>query len=262
MTAQLKYLLVLTLTIPLLANAQKAPGYLGKRYSVGYDAYIFPSFFNPNSPDAEPKSSYALRPKGVSLNVQHNIGGQWSFSKKASLIGNIGYVSTNFVPGYNTIDNFHFEEYPSMSATSFNLGVRLFTQHYAPLGKYIEFRVGVAQVKADDFTYSIEDLSGSGDTLQYTVDGGSMLRPNVALAFGTSRVIKDVIIISYGLDFNFYSGGFGHYSSLLGQAPRSDFRSFEEGNSSTNQESLVKMAGARYAIQCAINLRIGIGILL
>ena len=132
MIAQLKYLVVLALAIPVFTSAQKAPGYLGKRFTVGYDAYLFPSFFNPNSPNAEPKSDGDLRQKGVSLNLQHNFTGQWSFSKRSSLVASVGYVSTNYVPARydnSSYYGFTFEEYPSMSATSFGAGIRIYTQH-------------------------------------------------------------------------------------------------------------------------------------
>lgn len=268
MIAQLKYIVVLALAIPAFANAQKAPGYLGKRFTVGYDAFLFPSFFNPNSPDAESVDGSDLRQKGVSLNLQHNISGQWSFSKRSSLIASVGYVGTNYVPARydnSSYYGFAFEEYPSMSATSFAAGIRIFTQHYAPLGKFVEFRLGFANVKNDDFEYSVltENALGVRTRKTYMVEGGSMTWPTIAMAFGSNRIIKDIILVSYGLDFNFFPGGLGHHVNIIGDGfTSSSFGESSEGNTAENQEALIRLAGARYGLQTAINLRVGIGILL
>lgn len=268
MITQLKYILVLVLAMPIFVNAQKAPGYLGKSFSVGYDAFVFPSFHNPNSPNAEPKGGDDLRQKGVSLNLQHNLSGQWSFSKRSSLIASVGYVRTNYVPDRysddNTYDQFTFEEYPSMSATSFAAGIRIFTQHYAPLGKFVEFRLGFAQVKTDDFEYTVlaEDGLGVRTKQLYVVDGGSTTMPTIAIAFGSNRVINDLILVSYGLDFNFFPGGFGYHVNAASVAPGNHFAEGKEGNTADNQYSLLRLGSARYGMQAAVNLRVGIGILL
>ncbi len=268
MKAPLNYILALLIALPFMALSQKAPGYLGKKFTIEYNGFLFPSFYNPNSPDAEPiDADEDLRQKGVSLNYQHKFMGQWSFSKRSSLVTSVGFVNTNFLPGKYPYGNFSgnsimFEKYPDMSATSFDAGIRIFTQHYSPLGKFIEFKLGFATVKTESFDYSVIDAFGTGDTFNYTVEGGSMTWPTIGMGFGTSRIIKDIIIISYGMDLSFYSGGLGNYIGLAGEALFSDFRDEGEGNTENNQEALLKMAGARYALHSMVNLRIGIGILL
>ena len=268
MIAQLKYIVVLALAIPIFTSAQKAPGYLGKRFSVGYDAYLFPSFYNPNSANAEPIDIEGdLRQSGMSINSQHKLMGQWSFSKRASLIASTGFVFTNFLPqsyAYSSYSggDFLFTEYPSMTVNSFDAGIRLFTQHFAPLGKFVEFKLGFATVSTGDFNYSIDNSDNNGSVVDYTVEGGSMTWPTIGMGFGTNRVIKDILILSYGIDFNFFPGGFGRHIGLVGDASISEFRDFEEGNTPVNQDELVKMAGARYGLHSMLNLKIGIGILL
>ncbi len=263
MIAQLKYILILFIGLPVLALAQKSPGYLGKKFSLEYNAYLFPSFFNPNSPDAKPIGTNNLRQKGASLNYQHSILGQWSFSKKLSLIADIGYVNTNYIPSSYSDDRFIMSEYPSMSALSFEAGLRIYNQHFAPLGRFVEFKVGLARVSTDDFTYGFatEDFESNPRIEEHTIPGGSMAWPTVEIGFGTNRVINDILIVSYGLDFNFFPGGFGYYINAVADAPAEEF-DFSIGSNSRNQEELVKMAGARYALHTAINLKIGIGILL
>lgn len=268
MRAPLKHILALAILLPSFMYAQRAPGYLGKTFSIQYDALMFPSFFNPNSADAQTISEDDFRQKGVSLNYKHSFVGQWSFSKRSSLIASVGFVNTNYIPQAYSYSGFSgneilFNQYPGMSATSFDAGLRIFTQHYAPLGKFIEFRLGMATVKTDDFTYyALNNFTTPSTVSIHTVEGRSMTRPTISVAFGTNRVIKNVILLSYGVDVSLFTGGIGRHIGLRSDDTNSEFRDFEEGNSDRNQEELLKMAAARYGIQTAINLKIGVGLLL
>lgn len=262
MKAPLKHLIIALILCPVFGLAQRAPGYLGKRFSVEYNAFVFPSFANPNSGKISDTES-ALTDVKPSINLQNYLVGQYSFSKRASLIGSFGFTKTSYIPvGYSSYDDPVYDQYPSMIAMSYNAGLRLFTQHYAPLGRYIEFRVGMAQVKNKDFTYSVfQSVGGTVNKSTHTIEGSSMWRPTIAIAWGTNRIIRDMVIVSYGLDINMFSGGIGYNKSLLTDAGRSEF-DFDQGNTRNNQEELLNLAAGRYAMQCFINLRLGIGILL
>lgn len=262
MTA-LKYFLVLAIVIPSLAFSQKAPGYLGKRFSLEYNAFLFPSFRNPNSDEFNVPDDSDIGQKGVSMNFQHNLVGQWSFSKRSSLVGNIGFVSTNYLPLTSLNSNVIVDAYPSMNAINFDAGMRIFFQHYAPLGKYFEFRIGVASVSTADYDYGLvfRNTLGNIDTATVTIGGGTKTLPTIAIAWGVNRIINDKFIISYGFDVKMFPGGLGYNMTLLTDAPRNDFIP-DEGNSADNQKELLNMAAGRYAMHCALNLRVGIGILL
>lgn len=242
---------------------QQVPGYLGMRFSVGYDAYVFPSFVNPNNPKAEKKNVANFSQKGMSLNSEHHLTGQWSFSKKASLTGGIAIANTNYIPVEHSDNEFSFDEYPDMRALSYEIGLRVFSQHYSPLGKFAEFRIGFTQVKTEDFNYSVQKNSGSiiRPPVNYTVSGTSTVWPTIALCLGTTRIQDDLFVFTYGVDFKLYPGGAGHYSTWAGQTD-SNFRNSGEGDTFANQYDLIRTASARYAMQCAVNLRFGVGILL
>lgn len=259
MKAPLRILTLAIALLPILANAQKAPGYLGKRFSIEYTGYLFPSFANPNSPEVT-YDIYDDPDVSFSMNWQHHLTGQWSFSKRASLIADFSYTNTNFIPYGYGFRGITYEGYPQVTATTYNAGMRIYFQHYAPLGRYFEFRVGAANVVADDFRYRQINSSAPLDTMQ-TIVGGSTVRPNIAIAWGTSRVIKDILIISYGFDINFVVSRPGYLNTLLSQPENSDL-DYDFLDSPNNEKAYMNLAAGRYTMHSLLNLRLGIGILL
>ncbi len=250
---------LLSLMIWQSSVAQKVPGYLGKRFSIEYNAFVFPSLVNPNSSELDPKGEFKLKTKGMSINLQHNLIAQWCVSKKASVVGSINFVNTNYLPSLSPEFNSILTEYPSMQAYGFEVGLRLFNQHFAPLDQFMEFHFGLTKVSNNDYSYSYKD--GSYPVEHFTVSGGSMIRPSFGVAIGSNRIIKDKVIISYGLNSNFYTGGFRNQVVLLTHNTDEDFF-YATGNQDYNQEALTKMAAGRYAVQSVINIRLGIGIIL
>lgn len=246
------------LASPLL-HAQKVPGYLGKRFSIEYNAFVFPSLVNPNSSELDPKAEFKLKTKGMSINLQHNLIAQWCISKRASLVGSFSFVNTNYLPSLSPDFHTILTEYPSMQAYGVEVGLRLFNQHFAPLDHFLEFHMGVTKVSNSDYSYSFKEPSYPIE--HFTISGGSMIRPSFGVAVGSNRIIKDKIIISYGLNSNFYTGGFRNQVVLLTSDTEEDFF-YATGNQDYNQETLTKMAAARYAVQAAFNIRVGFGLIL
>lgn len=270
--APLKRLLFLLLALPVASIAQHAPGYLGKRFTVEYNAFLFPSFFNPNSPEIKEQHSFISDVK-PSINLQNYLVGQYCASKKISLIASFGFNTTNFLApsGYGEIaypyeadkgySDFLINEYPTMKVRSYSAGIRIYTQHFAPLGQYVEFRLGLAQIKTEDFSY-LNIKSGSLDSGNtYTIGGSSSWGPSTALAWGTSRVIKDVVMISYGFDVSLYPFGIRNNRSLLTQDTKASIY-YDQGNTADNRKNLNDLAAGRYTMQCFLNLRLGIGFVL
>lgn len=254
------YLPLLLFVFPFFLMGQKAPGYLGKRFSIEYNAFLFPSFQNPNRSEYTNGSSDDFRQEGSSVNLQQYFLTQWSISKKLSLVGSIGFVKTNFLPDDNN-SRFRFDAYPGLKVINYNLGLRVFTQHFAPLGQYFEFRLGVAQLKTGDFSYNYVDYDGN--VLNATIKGGTMTRPSIAVGYGVNRILMDILVLSYGVDVSFFAGGFGNNVVLTGEFINNDFEyTYEEGSTAGNEKELLSMAAGRYGLHCALNVKVGIGILL
>ncbi len=248
------------LLIPQLGVSQKVPGYLGKRFSVEYNAFMFSSLANPNGSQFTPRGDWTFKPRGISVNWQNNFIAQWSISKRTSLVGSFHFAKTNFLPSATKDYNATFREYPGMQVYGGEVGLRFFRDHFAPLGHFLELHVGLSEVSNDDFSYFFEIASGQ-PPIFYTISGGSMLRPSFGVAIGSNRIIKDRILFSYGLNANIFTGGFGQHVFLIRRDTRENL-SFYDGNSEYNQETLTKMAAGRYGVQSMINIRLGIGFIL
>ncbi len=259
MRKNLHFIILGLLLPPLLSFGQSVPGYLGKRFSIEYNAFLFPSLVNPNSSRFNPRGEFKLKTRGISINLQHNLIAQWCVSKRVSIVGSINYVNTNYLPSLSPGFNLILTEYPSMKARGFEVGLRLFNQHIAPLDHFMEFHMGFTRVSNDDYSYSYQD--GSYPVEHFTISGGSMIRPSFGIAIGANRIIKDRILISYGLNSNFYTGGFGYQVVLTTDETKEELF-YASGNQEYNQKTLTKMAAGRYAVQSVINIRLGIGIIL
>ncbi|MGB0177076.1 MAG: hypothetical protein ACPF9D_07915, partial [Owenweeksia sp.] len=143
--------------------AQSVPGYMGKRISVVYDGFFFPSFINTNSREPNYSSEgYSLQTagsEGISLNYQHHLNISYAFTKKIGLGLDLGYLSTSFNPASdiyfdgNYIAAINFDQNPAVSAITVAASMRSFTSHFAPLGSYWEYKLGVILTSVSQFDY-------------------------------------------------------------------------------------------------------------
>lgn len=260
---RLRYILILLVGLPLIGLAQKnVPGYMGKKWSLEYQLYLWPSFNNPNGADLEVTSSDYTDVK-TSLNLQSHIVGGYSISKQVDLIVDLNFAKTNFDPYNNLYDlDPSSLSFPEMKATGGAAGIRIYTKHFAPLGSFVDFKVGYTSLKIEDLVYTTNDYAYDNPSEDLMIAGGSKGAPTVTMGFGTNRVFADRFILNYGLDFTFFAGGFGNWKPMVVKESNGDYIYFEEGNSTSNQEVYLKKAAARYAMMCMVNLKIGIGVLL
>lgn len=258
------YILTLAFCFPVALLAQKnVPGYMGKKWNLQYQLYLFPSFTNPNSEDVEVISPDAIDVK-TSLNLQSHITVAYALSKRMEALAEFNMASTNFDPYSSYVADFNLEElkYPGMKARGGAIGIRLYTKHFAPLGSYITFKMGYTKLTIDDLYYSVADYNSGGGFFEHSISGGTKGAPTLTAGFGTNRVIADRFVISYGLDFTFFAGGFGNWKPIFAEESGGAYIDFYNGNTASNQDAYLKKAAARYAMQCMVNLKIGVGILL
>jgi len=259
------------LTFSLMCNAQSVPGYMGKRWSICYDAYLFPSFANTNS--TEPKyynmETGELENGGVSLNFQNHLRVDYAISKKSTLGLDFSYAGTYFNPLTNLdvnaayLRDFSYLQNPSVRATGITLAFKRFKHHYAPLGIYWEYKIGLVSFTTGDFQYTItRDSSSVVYQTSHTVSGINNIAFTAGIGYGFNRVINDIVVLSMGLDFTYFSGGYPYHNGLINEGGDYQYFDGDMGDSEYNREVMVNLARGRLFAHYLMNIRFGVGILL
>ncbi len=259
---RLTYIIVLAIftSSALLAQNKNVPGYMGKRWNLQYQAYLFPSYINPNTSKVKVDDNELDR--SLSVNFQSHITAGYTYSKKMEFLAEYHMSSTNFNPYSDYLYDYDTDQlyYPGLKAKGGAIGIRLYSKHFSPLGSHISFKVGFTKLDVEDLNYSYKNTNGLPQ--QFTISGGSKVAPTLSVGFGTNRVIKDFFVLSYGLDLSLYTGIFNSASPL---SLLDDFGNYvypSAGNSESNQEAYLQTAEQRYGLMSMVNFKLGFGILL
>lgn len=253
---------IIGLSGALLAQNKNVPGYMGKRWNLQYNAFLFPAFINPNS--SEVKVEGGDLKGSFSVNFQNHITAGFSYSKKMEFVAEFNMARTNFNPYPSYLDAFAQSSlyYPELKARGGAIGVRLYSKHFAPLGSHISFKLGFTKLNIEDLYYTYQDYNGL--QTEAFISGGTKMAPTLSVGFGTNRIIKDFLIISYGLDLTLYTG-------LIGSANPFDWLDNIDGgpsiypyngNSSDNRDAYLGKAAQRYGLMSLVNFKLGVGIVL
>lgn len=150
----------------------QVPGYLGKRFSIGYSNYLFPSMLNPsfNSTD-----SYEL-----GLNTTHCINAEYAIRKRTNFCFSVEFFKT----GFRSIGTYNYgSTLKKLESTNVSLGFRFFRPGFiAPVGK----------------SQKLEFLLLSNKIYKETFESKSFA---IALTFGRQHVFFNSIIVDTGFRF-------------------------------------------------------------
>ena len=277
------YIFLILLFAAILAKAQPVPGYLGKRLSVGYKLHTFISLANPTSATTiEPideNGDQTVKANFI-FHGQHYLNAEYAISKKHSLAADLLFTNlyldpiyaygNNALYNYNYSNDFYagYNEFGKASAIGLMLGTKFYKEHYAPLGSYFQLKLGAVSLNVQDFSYDLYSQNKLANNKppytpdsSYTVTGGNSLVPVLAVGWGVIRVIKDCILIDFGFEIGVTYKGWGERVTIFSDGESSDFYPLN-GNSTQNQEELIKIAEGRFLTQNILNFRLGISYLL
>ncbi len=253
------------LLVSLLTNsafAQSAPGYLGHRFSVGYHAFLSPTFKNPVPgsevafEDNDPSSG--LIDVGFGVNFQHHLVADFVVSKSTSVGADLLYSRSAFIPSqaYDII----LDEYGRFSAVGIILQAKRYNAHFAPLGSFWEYRLGYATLNVEDFHYHHRGQNGGPGT-EGTISGGSIGGMMAGLGIGVNRVIRDRYMLTWGLDISIFPKGWRGATGLVFLDGPDDFFDFQKGDSAFNQQVLLDRAAGRFLLESILNFKVGVSFL-
>ncbi len=205
-------LISITLLFYSFAVAAQVPGYIGKRFSIGYSNYLFPSLFFPSAKTTEPFTLGLNTTHCINLNyviknrtsfcfeIQTNKTGlsikeiqtYYALSSGNTLLGNVIYQTKDKLP-------------MQMNSINFSIGFKFFNRGFiAPLGKYwkLEFLLIASKVRYEKNSFYYGAITP--DNLIVTPIGLGVYNYKsfaVAYTIGRQRIFKDVLIIDTGIRF-------------------------------------------------------------
>ena len=221
-----KFLSYLFIFFATIAFAQ-APGYLGKRFIIGYGAHISPSLTNGN---AHNKTIIGHQINGsaesgsFAFNYTHEAFMEYALSTRFVLGFSCKFYKTTYDNGLNISNSSYYnstnqytinenvEGYYSIKGTSLCLYGKLYNKRYvAPWGRYIIFGPVINlyktsydstimyQTQTNYYTNEISKVSKYGELNQ------SFTGFNIIFGWGRSRIIANRITLDYGINMQLFS---------------------------------------------------------
>jgi hypothetical protein len=225
----------------LFVSAQ-TPGYMGKRVSLVYQNFIFPSL-TPNSSRS-------------SVNISHNAELNCVTGKRSSLCFTFLYAPIkvkNSINSHNpSSGTFSESDYLKFNSFAYALGLKLFFSRnkFAPLGGYVKWELEYSRgtLNVDDYSTQNPNYSGyfvPASRTTYSAHKMIIQGGGPAISFGKQRIFFDKLIVDYGV------------RAAIIVAWNTDGNI----NNSGYENSLETTASNVVLAQQFLNLRIGIGFL-
>jgi hypothetical protein len=200
-------ILLLTLSVGAIAQV---PGYMGKRFSIGYSNYFMLSAWGPtaNAESSEP---------ALGINTTHCLNLEYTIKRRTNFCFSLQTGKTGMDPGilekieydglngYSTVANYTYgtNPYQPMQIRSVNIGFgfKFFQQgSLAPIGKYKKIE---ALWMVNHLTYKTTAFTSYyGSSAQTGAIGtGDYVFNNIALTYtmGRSRVLFDKMVLDCGI---------------------------------------------------------------
>lgn len=235
--------LLFFLAFGLLSSAQ-VPGYMGKRFSIGYSNYFLPTGFGPG---ANADSPEVLSTAG--LNTTHCLNLEYIIKSSTNFCVSLQTAKTGMNPGeiavyaYDPYTNnsqyysFKYDEKPykpmQIRAVNLGLGFKFFQSgSLSPIGKYkkveLLFMFNHLTYKKNSFTYYDSYYSTYGAYRTATVGTGDYQFNTFAIAYtiGRSRVLFDKLVFDCGVRFGVTPAGIWGYVNQNGDFLNSSSSSY------------------------------------
>lgn len=216
----MRYRFLILFFIPSLISLGQVPGYMGKRFSIGYSNYFFLSAL---SPTANATSSGSE----LGINSTHCINLEYSIKNRTNFCLSVQKSKTGIDPGEIYIENYDGSNYNSyyakyslkpykpMQINSYNIGLgfKFFsTGSLAPIGKYkkVEVLLLLNHLEYDKNAFLFTSYTSTGGSTYLAFGKGDYKFNTVSASYtmGRSRVFFDRIVLDGGIRFGVVPAGF------------------------------------------------------
>jgi hypothetical protein len=205
-----KIIIIFFFTIPMLSWSQ--PGYMGKKFSVGYEFELMPwlcsltrtkEYFHKsgNSFDEFSKENTIQWVTGHHLNANYVTSRKHEVFVNSSMRQMTYYWNSTKIDGYGNFSPF----VPSISAleTYIDIGVRYYPSDFiAPIGLYHQFSYGFCNVMLDSKVKSVDGLSFGDIFTNVAVTDAKYKTHRLNYGFGVKRIIAGPVFLNADVNFH------------------------------------------------------------
>ncbi len=186
-------------------NAQVA-GYMGKRFSVGYENYFFIAFAGPTVSHSNRTTPTVINLLGI--NNVHCLNLDYVVKSKISICLSFQHFKTGVdYRIHNHYDRAYYigdlKKPAILTSNNIGFGFKIFKKHYvAPVGKYMKFELLLLfyDLKYNNEQFQIQDYQNS--TTENVSRGNgkySFSNFSTACSYGKQRVLSNKFILDYGI---------------------------------------------------------------
>lgn len=252
-----KYLLTSLFLIIAFNLKAQVPGYLGKKFSAGYNLHFYMGGLQENSRKYD--AQYFVYQPQFFINKFHEIHADYVLANSYSLGISYEFLKTGQL--YSESSNTYYNDYSSdnylnIVASTIRINNKFFFYHsgsaLAPIGNYGQVSVGVVTAKPTVKLKGTNDTDSGTYYFSRVVNFDKVSTPIIAAGFGNQSIFFDRFILDVGLELAFLPGSLSsftnNYSSYYTTYP----------NKTTGKEETLKRLQTFYVS----SVKIGIGILL
>ncbi len=260
------------------AFSQLGPGYLGKRFQVGYGFNFSPAVFGSNGAGESMIGRGNVSGGDLAFNSMHEGFFEFAFKNRASVGFSAKYYKTTYDNRTNayiynidaSYNNYYsYNDFPSgyytIKGLNYTLYFKFFNKRYvAPWGRY--FIVGPSlntyrcSYDPSQMYLTYTSTYSSPPTKKFSDFGlqdQSFMRGDILFGWGRSRIAFDRLTIDYGVNFEVIALGFTLWD-LIGENPLDII----SGNRTTNLNYMETTSGSRVREVNRVNVFIKVGVLL
>jgi len=262
----MKIKLLIVLNFFILNTYAQIPGFMGKRFSVGYSNYLMVAGVGPSANAAEKDAYFSGINTTHCLNLEYTIRNRTNFcftfeTMKTGVsytkVYNSYVYDNNTSTSYNVSYAYSPKPYIPMQVRTFNvgLGFKFFRRGtLAPIGKYnkLELLMLFSKLTYGNTSFALtlagttnQGMKGTGD-YNFSTFG-------VAYTTGRSRVLFNKLVIDYGLRLGLVPAGIFASDLFFGSDNGSGREDFEK--------SLRQQTNIRLFREQLVNFHIGLGFL-
>ena len=211
------------------AYSAQVPGYFGKRFVLGYGANISPALINGNAHNKtilgyiknnQTQKAGSAKTGSFAFNYTHDVYLEYVLSTRFMCGFSGKFYNTTYDNTLNTTysqnaslkTDQEVQGYYSISGKSIALYGKLYNKHYvAPWGKYIIFGpvINLYKTSYDSTIMYQTQTSYNTNKISNVSDYGELNQSftgfNIIIGYGCSRIIRNRIIIDYGINAQLFS---------------------------------------------------------
>ncbi|OFY84012.1 MAG: hypothetical protein A3F72_18500 [Bacteroidetes bacterium RIFCSPLOWO2_12_FULL_35_15] len=183
----------------------QVPGYMGKRFVIGYENYFFPAFYGPGKNNANPGPSFS-----PGFNTTHCLNIDYTVKQRMNvcfslqhLRTGIAYKGDDYAYPKESKYSGNFSTPAQLTSNNIGFGFKVFRRgNIAPVGKYQKFEILLffEKVKYENNNFTTHEQNYY-ENVPITLGTGEYTYRNFAITYslGKQRIFFNKLVMDYGI---------------------------------------------------------------